>query len=160
MESSRPVSRLERRDIAGSAKDFLRFTDEDVEYIELDLLRCPPMIARQSTLPYAVMAAAKPKVELVYDPDCPNVEHARVRLREAIAEDGRGLQWTEWASDNPALPDHARGYASPTILINQRDVAPNPTRATACRLYDQGNGTLHPAPPASAITAALRLRSR
>ena len=65
MESSRPVSRLERRDIAGSAKDFLRFTDEDVEYIELDLLRCPPMIARQSTLPYAVMAAATPNVELV-----------------------------------------------------------------------------------------------
>jgi hypothetical protein len=51
MESSRPVSRLERRDVAGFAKDFLKLTDEDVEHIELHLLRCPPMIARQSTLP-------------------------------------------------------------------------------------------------------------
>ena len=105
------------------------------------------------------MRDSPPKIELVYDPDCPNVEHARARLREAIAEDGRALQWTEWASNDPSLPDHARGYASPTILINHRDVAPNPTRATACRLYDQGNGTLHPAPPASAITAALRPQS-
>ena len=104
--------------------------------------------------------SATPKVELVYDADCPNVEHARVRLRAAIAEDGRGLQWTEWVSDDPSLPEHARGYASPTILINHRDVAPDHTCANACRLYDQGNGTLHPAPPASAITAALRPRSR
>ena len=106
------------------------------------------------------MRDAPPHIELVYDPDCPNVEHARARLREAIAEDGRALQWTEWASDDPSLPDHARGYASPTILINHHDVAADHTRANACRLYDQGNGTLHPAPPASAITAALRPRSR
>jgi RecB family exonuclease len=105
------------------------------------------------------MRDAPPKIELVYDADCPNVEHARARLREAIAEDGRALQWTEWASDDPSLPDHARGHASPTILINHRDVAPDHPRANACRLYDQGNGTLHPAPPASAITAALRPRS-
>ena len=106
------------------------------------------------------MRDAPPNIELVYDPDCPNVDHARARLREAIAEDGRALQWTEWVSNDPSLPDHARGYASPTILINHHDVAADHTRANACRLYDQGNGTLHPAPPASAITAALRPQSR
>ena len=105
------------------------------------------------------MRDAPPKIELVYDADCPNVEPARGRLREAIAEDGRGLQWTEWVSDDPSLPEHARAYASPTILINQRDVAPDPTRANACRLYDQGDGTLHLAPPVAMIIAALRTRS-
>ena len=55
------------------------------------------------------MAAATPKIELIYDPDCPNVERARERLRQAVAERGQGLGWTEWRSDDPALPDYARG---------------------------------------------------
>ena len=36
------------------------------------------------------MAAATPKIELIYDPDCPNVERARERLRQAVAECGQG----------------------------------------------------------------------
>jgi len=70
------------------------------------------------------MAAATPKVELVYDPDCPNVDRARERLRQAIGE--RGV-----AADHPA--------------------------GRSCRLYDQGNGTLGPAPPFAVIIAALRI---
>ena len=30
-----------------------------------------------------------PRIELIYDPDCPNVERARERLRHAIAERGQ-----------------------------------------------------------------------
>jgi hypothetical protein len=70
------------------------------------------------------MEAATPKVELVYDTDCPNVDRARERLRQVIGERRQGLHWTE-----------------------------------SCRLYDQGDGTLHPAPPVAMITAALRTRS-
>ena len=105
------------------------------------------------------MAAATPKIELIYDPDCPNVERARDRLRQAVAERGQGLGWTEWRSDDPALPDYARGHGSPTILIDERDVATDPSRAGSCRLYDQGNETLDPAPPVAAILAALHERS-
>jgi len=105
------------------------------------------------------MAAATPKVELVYDPDCPNVDRARERLREAIGELRQGLHWTEWRSDDPALPDYARGHGSPTILIDERDVAADHSRGSSCRLYDQGNGTLDPAPPVAAILTALRDRS-
>lgn len=105
------------------------------------------------------MRGAVPKIELVYDPDCPNVEHARVRLREAIGEEGQGLQWTEWVSDDPSLPEHARGYGSPTILIDERDVAGDSERGRSCRLYDQGDGTLHPAPSAAAIITALRVHT-
>ena len=35
------------------------------------------------------MAAATPKIELIYDPDCPNVERARERLSQAVAERGQ-----------------------------------------------------------------------
>jgi mercuric ion transport protein len=105
------------------------------------------------------MAAATPKVELVYDPDCPNVDRARERLRQAIGEHGEGSPWTEWRSDDPALPDYARAHGSPTILIDERDVAATHPAGRSCRLYDQGNGTLDPAPPVATIIAALRTRS-
>ena len=105
------------------------------------------------------MAAAIPKIELIYDPDCPNVGRARERLRQAVAERGQGLGWAERRSDDPALPDYARGHGSPTILIDERDVAADPSRGGSCRLYDQGDGTLDPAPPVAAILAALRERS-
>jgi hypothetical protein len=102
------------------------------------------------------MAAATPRVELVYDPDCPNVDRARERLRQAIGERRQGLHWTEWRSDDPALPDYARGHGSPTILIDERDVAADHPAGSSCRLYDQGDGTLYPAPPVAMILAALR----
>ena len=105
------------------------------------------------------MPAATPKIELIYDPDCPNVERARERLRQAVAERGQALAWTEWRSDDPALPDYARGHGSPTILIDERDVAADHPHASSCRLYDQGDGTLDPSPPVAVILTALRKRS-
>jgi mercuric ion transport protein len=105
------------------------------------------------------MAAATPKVELVYDPDCPNVDRARARRRPAIGVRGAGLPWTEGRSDDSARPDNARGHGSPTILIDERDVAAAHPAGRSCRLYDQGDGTLDPAPPVAAIIAALRTRS-
>ncbi|MDH3655134.1 MAG: hypothetical protein OEN21_12755 [Myxococcales bacterium] len=105
------------------------------------------------------MPAATPKVELIYAPDCPNVDRARERLRQAIGERRQGLHWAEWCSDDPALPDYARGHGSPTILIDERDIAADHPKASSCRLYDQGDGSLHPAPPVAMILAALRTRS-
>ena len=105
------------------------------------------------------MEAVTPKVELVFDPDCPNVDRARERLRQAFGEPHQAPHWTEWRSDDPALPDYARGHGSPTILIDERDVAADHPEGRSCRLYDQGDGTLDPAPPVAAILAALRTRS-
>ena len=72
------------------------------------------------------MAATTPKIELIYDPDCPNVERAREWLSHAVAG---------------------------------RDVAADHPQGSACRLYDQGDGTLDPSPPVAAILTALRKRS-
>ena len=105
------------------------------------------------------MPTTTPKIELIYDPDCPNVERARERLSQAVAEHGQALAWTEWRSEDPALPNYARGHGSPTILIDQRDVAADHPHESSCRLYDQGDGTLDPAPPVTVILTALRATS-
>ncbi len=96
------------------------------------------------------------RVALVYDSDCPNVDRARGQLQSALAEVGHPLEWTEWVSDDPATPGHARGHGSPTVLVNERDVSAGVGGDRSCRLYQQADGTLSGAPPASAIVAALQ----
>lgn len=88
------------------------------------------------------------KVELIYDPGCPNVDAARQVLGEAFGEVGAPAMWTEWSTDEQDCPDEVRGYGSPTILVNRADVAPGPhpwaPRAEGsgprCRLYASPHG--------------------
>ena len=58
------------------------------------------------------------KIELIYDPDCPNVEPARTRLREALALMNQKAQWTEWDRSASESPDYSRCFGSPTILVD------------------------------------------
>ena len=98
------------------------------------------------------------KIELVYDDDCPNVEAAREQLRKALRQAGRpDATWTEWHAGDPALPDHARGYGSPTILIGGRDVtgAAAGDGCSCCRVYQGDDGGLAGVPTVEAIVAAL-----
>lgn len=106
-----------------------------------------------------------PNVELIYDDDCPNVETVREALHAGFAEAGLEPVWTEWNRADPAIPDYAKPYGSPTILVNRRDVggaAPQEGSAfpqagpAACRVYADNTGELQPAPPVSRIAAALR----
>lgn len=98
-----------------------------------------------------------PRVELVYDADCPNVEAARSQLRLALAQAGQAPQWGEWERSDPAAPPYVRRYGSPTILVDGRDVAGGaPTDANCCRLYHGENGRLQGVPSAETIAAALR----
>lgn len=97
-----------------------------------------------------------PSVELIYDPDCPNVHVARGQLLRAFGELGLSPHWQEWCSDDPATPEHARAYASPTILVDGRDVSgDDPIDGTAsCRIYATSGG-MAGAPSVRDITAAL-----
>lgn len=84
----------------------------------------------------------KPRVELIYDMDCPNVGEARAVLLKAFVHANVQPSWSEMdrkAADSPA---YARSYGSPTILINGRDVAgaSSAEPADCCRLYPQANG--------------------
>jgi len=96
-------------------------------------------------------------VELIYDSDCPNAAEARANLASALAATGREPRWTEWDRGAPESPLRVRGYGSPTILVDGKDVAGaaagegNP----ACRLYRNPAGLIAGAPPAAQIAAAL-----
>jgi hypothetical protein len=61
-------------------------------------------------------------IDLIFDADCPNVENARVQLRRACEQLGLEPRWRDWQVDDPAVPDYARGFGSPTILVEGRDV--------------------------------------
>ena len=102
------------------------------------------------------------QIELVYDPGCPNVERARRVLTEACREVGVPAVWTEWSSQDPACPAHARNLGSPSVLVNEKDVAPGPHPwapwepgdGPRCRAYRDGDAIV-PAPPVKRVMAAI-----
>ena len=96
-------------------------------------------------------------IELIYFPGCPNVAAAREALGRAFSALNLPPQWTEFQTDDPALPDHARGYGSPTILVDGRDVfgGEGPGSASSCRLYLDELGRPAGSPPLERIVAAL-----
>ncbi len=97
-------------------------------------------------------------VELIYDRECPNVARARAHLLRAFAEGNTPVSWIEWERSDPASPPYARGYGSPTVLVDGADVAgAEPSEeVSCCRLYPGGSGGMEGVPPVEAIAAALR----
>ncbi|MBI3185133.1 MAG: MerC family mercury resistance protein [Myxococcales bacterium] len=96
-----------------------------------------------------------PTVELIYDRQCPNVTQARANLLEAFAEVQLPARWSEHLIEE--APAHARGYGSPTILVDGQDVAgASPGEESSCRLYEAAGGGVTGVPQVSQIAAALR----
>ncbi|RME45088.1 MAG: sigma-70 family RNA polymerase sigma factor [Deltaproteobacteria bacterium] len=98
------------------------------------------------------------EVELIYRSDCPNVEPARALLREALREAGLPLHWREWRLDAPDAPAHTRGYGSPTVLVDHRDITGGaPTACDACcRIYPGAEGESTGVPSLEQILEAIR----
>jgi hypothetical protein len=98
------------------------------------------------------------RVELIYDTDCPNVQRARRALLEGFNLAGLQPSWTEWDRKSPDSPAYARGYGSPTILVDGWDVggaAPG-DGGSSCRLYHNGSGAFGGAPSAEQVAEVLR----
>lgn len=96
-------------------------------------------------------------VELIYDADCPNVAAVRSLLIRAFTRTGVSARWREWDRGSPDSPEYVRGYGSPTILVNGKDivgVAPD-AGTRACRVYSDEHGGLSRTPPLEAVCAAL-----
>lgn len=90
------------------------------------------------------------KIQLLYFEGCPNLESARAAIRDAIAAERIDEVIEEIDVESPTAPDSVRGWGSPTILIDGKDVTGS-SRATgsSCRLYANG------APPVDEIRARL-----
>jgi hypothetical protein len=96
-------------------------------------------------------------VELIYDADCPNVAATRSLLIKAFTQTGVSARWQEWERSSSESPDHVRGFGSPTILVDGKDIAGiSPAAGTrACRVYSDSGGILQALPPLDLICAAL-----
>lgn len=95
-----------------------------------------------------------PRVQLLFFAECPHIDAARTQLRKAFEAVGVEPSWTEHDVTLPDAPAELKGYGSPTILVDGRDVmgAP-PGDGSACRLYV---GTEVPgAPPLKDLVRAL-----
>ena len=90
------------------------------------------------------------RVQLLHFHGCPNVDAARSALRGALAAEALEVPIEEIDVEDPAAPAWARGWGSPTILIDGQDVAgQQPSGSACCRLYEDG------APTVDAIRARL-----
>lgn len=95
-------------------------------------------------------------IELLYATDCPNVGATRANLLKAVTAAGLPARWSELVIGDPDLPPHAKGYGSPTILVDRADVAGAlPGGGKSCRVYEDDGGVLVVAPPIGRIRAAL-----
>lgn len=81
------------------------------------------------------------RIELLGFPDCPHTPAMRANLRSALASVDNNLVFVE--VNQEALPedDARRGWPSPTVLVNGRELFDMPASTAAslgCRLYDGG----------------------
>lgn len=100
-----------------------------------------------------------PRVELVVDADCPNVEAARHVLARALSEVGLPDLWCErWQTaveGDPVAAGEAGRLPSPTIVIDGEPVG-GPAGGAGCRLYRDDHGRLVGAPPVDQVVESLR----
>ena len=97
------------------------------------------------------------QLELVWEKDCPNVGAARAVLRDALGQIGLAKQWQEWQIGVDALPAHAQGYGSPTILVDQLDVTGHASGGSddCCRVYLTAEGLVGVPSVAAVVTRLL-----
>lgn len=90
-------------------------------------------------------------VELVYFSGCPYVAQARTNLEAALRRARMTPAWTEWDLEDPSIPDRVARHASPTVLVEGRDVLGTEPNAEPGVLACRTGG----APTASQIENAL-----
>lgn len=98
-----------------------------------------------------------PKIELIYDKDCPNVQAMRQQLRQALTQIGKQLVWQEWDRDDPKSPPHTLQYGSPALLIDGQDISGSTSgfENNNCRLYKDETGKLQKIPSIQMIITAI-----
>lgn len=101
------------------------------------------------------------RVQLLTFSGCPNAEAARRTLRAVLASAGISASIEEVDTDAPDTPEPLRGWGSPTILIDGKDVgglqAPS---GSGCRLYRDEEGRLLGMPAEALLRSALHAPAR
>jgi hypothetical protein len=94
-------------------------------------------------------------------PGCPGAMLLEERL-EAVASGVPGLRVSRRVITSEAQAVEAGMHGSPTLLIDGADpfALPGQLPALACRLYQQDDGSLAPAPPAGQLRLVLTRAGR
>ncbi len=95
------------------------------------------------------------KVQLLSFAGCPNAVPAREALRRSLAAAGLPPRFEEIDVAASGAPEHLRGWGSPTILVNGRDIAGASPTGPSCRIYGAENGGTRGVPPDDTIIRAL-----
>ena len=97
------------------------------------------------------------KVELLYFKGCPNISMARKNLNDAFGKAGIAPKWNEVDLNEPNTPKELKGYGSPTILIDGKDVAGAAPQgeSLSCRTYYNAKGEITGAPDAETIVKVI-----
>jgi hypothetical protein len=104
------------------------------------------------------------RIEILFVPDCPNVDRARDRLHQALEATAIEASVMETEIATPERATQARMAGSPTVLVDGHDhfSTEGSEGSFACRLYRTG-GRIDGAPSVAqlieAVTAALGDRS-
>lgn len=104
-----------------------------------------------------------PRIELVYDPTCPNVDRARSAIRLALTTIGAPVAWREWDCTDASTPAALRHLGSPSVLVDGQDVGCGggsmaQADANSCRIYRDDCGCICGAPSAELILRVLENR--
>lgn len=95
------------------------------------------------------------RVQLLYFEGCPNVTATRARLRLALEASNLEPTWEELDLDRASLEEH---HGSPTVLVDGRDVCPEPASAApsnrCCRVYPTSD--IRGVPPLENLLHALK----
>ncbi len=106
---------------------------------------------------HPAIAASQPVIELLGFPECPNTPVMRDQLAAALSQLAPGWTFAETNQEQLPAGDLRRGYPTPTVLVNGRDLfglpVPHAT-SLACRIYPGGM------PDAAALAERLRAVTR
>jgi len=98
---------------------------------------------------------AKPKIQFLAFPGCPLASAARQALEDAIAQLNLG-SYEDVDILDPAAPQDLKGWGSPTILINGKDVTGGKQGdGVGCRVYSGPSKV----PDVGTIIAVIRRES-
>lgn len=80
------------------------------------------------------------KIQLLHFEGCPNVDAAREAIRAALAAEKIDVPVEEIDVERADAPEWARGWGSPTILVDGQDVTgqERSSGSSCCRLYADG----------------------
>ena len=97
------------------------------------------------------------KIELLYANHCPNVDAARNQLRLALDDLSLPQVWDEWEVSDSNAPHYAKRFGSPTILVNERDIAnfAPVEESVSCRVYSDEQSSFQRVPSVKMIKNAL-----